>query len=444
MLTSLWKRFWAFLDDNRNWVGVMFALFAFTYGAMARYAVGKAGPIGDVAWVFGVLALTLAVLSVGCFLKHRWARIGGLGVASAVFLWKGWIFLQSEITFNRLIGVALWAWVWIILAFQWDPAPEEEDAETDDEDEDDDGPMLSLVLLLSEPKYMETPILARLASHAWQRDIRAASKDDDTDGDHEDDGDGWVVGTAETPVYMMMCTVEDDALFFIVHNFPMPYVEDPDAVADEIDENRRARALREHKAWLSVDLMRHPESWGADEAYRWIGKLLADLIDETALAVLCPQTGAIAPVDEGMAERLRGENPLEEFAVSDLVPVVRVDGEDERLKAAVEEARRRFPDFVSAFEQREHGQLFSVKTPVTRGGNTEYIWITVTAIENETIYGELGNDPVDLPGLACGDRVKVDVPEVVDWMYLEDDEMQGGFSVRAIQQIIQSDGEDTL
>ena len=105
------------------------------------------------------------------------------------------------------------------------------------------------------------------------------------------------------------------------------------------------------------------------------------------------------------------------------------------MQAAVEEARRRWPEFVTAFETRGPGQG-SVKCPITAGGNTEFIWIEVTAIENDTIYGTLANDPMDLGSLRLGSRVKASAGELNDWIYFDEaDSMHGGFTIKVVEEI---------
>ena len=55
--------------------------------------------------------------------------------------------------------------------------------------------------------------------------------------------------------------------------------------------------------------------------------------------------------------------------------------------------------------------------------------MTVSAIEKDVIYGELGTDPAQVTYLKSGDKVTVPLAELNDWMFLRDGEMVGGFSV---------------
>ncbi|MEZ6068058.1 MAG: DUF2314 domain-containing protein [Planctomycetaceae bacterium] len=107
------------------------------------------------------------------------------------------------------------------------------------------------------------------------------------------------------------------------------------------------------------------------------------------------------------------------------------------MRLAVEEAQRRWPEFVERFERRAAGEHFAVKVPITRGENTEFIWLEVTAIEGDSIYGELANEPHDLGGLSLGDRVTSGLTDLNDWMFVPvNGETIGGFTLAAINQTV--------
>ena len=67
------------------------------------------------------------------------------------------------------------------------------------------------------------------------------------------------------------------------------------------------------------------------------------------------------------------------------------------------------------------------------------MWVGVTAIENDMIYGKLGNEPLHLRGMNVDETVKVRVGDLNDWMFTEGKLMRGGFTIEAIRQ---ADDED--
>jgi uncharacterized protein YegJ (DUF2314 family) len=110
-----------------------------------------------------------------------------------------------------------------------------------------------------------------------------------------------------------------------------------------------------------------------------------------------------------------------------------VSDDDPDMKAAVQNARDSWSKFVKAYEA-DAGENFSVKAPVSHSGNTEFIWITVTSLEGDKIYGELGNEPGNLGPLNLGSRVSVPVSELNDWCYIDfKGNMIGGYTVEVVQ-----------
>ncbi len=326
-----------------------------------------------------------------------------LAVYAGVFVLLIHIVLTSEFTIWRALLVAAGCYaVWQ----HWGERAEFEAkmaaarGEGGIETEGESGPKDSLVLWLREPLYLDTGIVSRLAGGALEVPF----------GEGEDCGN-FVVG--EPPLFMLK--VGDGAM--IVHHFERNYFDDPD-VAEELGELRCAEAIRQHRAWLAVDLMRWEDGDDERDRYAIIGRLLAGFVSEGAdvLAVFHPASGRIAPWSAEMGETLAGGDALSVFAKPAYVPVIRVDSDSKEMAEAVAEARRRWPEFVAAFVGAENRDSFCVKAPVTEAGNTEFIWLNVKAIADGQIHGMLANDPVALGELKLGSFVTVPESEINDWV----------------------------
>jgi uncharacterized protein YegJ (DUF2314 family) len=63
------------------------------------------------------------------------------------------------------------------------------------------------------------------------------------------------------------------------------------------------------------------------------------------------------------------------------------------------------------------------------------MWITVSGIENGWIYGRLDNDPIELRTLRCGDRVRVRIADINDWLIIDGQSVIGGFTIEVLRQI---------
>jgi uncharacterized protein YegJ (DUF2314 family) len=114
--------------------------------------------------------------------------------------------------------------------------------------------------------------------------------------------------------------------------------------------------------------------------------------------------------------------------------VVRLGPDDPGLVAAAAEAKRRWPEFVAAFNERRPGRQCAVKyaAPI-KGGGDERIWVMVTALGSGTISGTLANDPVEDIGLKLGDAVTIRTDDVEDWLFADGESRTGGFSVATLR-----------
>lgn len=282
--------------------------------------------------------------------------------------------------------------------------------------------LVSIVALLREPQTLEPIYVATAARKAWNADLG----DGTTEGE-----DGFVAGASITTAIRFRDRM------FLVNCFPSPYVENPEEVASDMADIRLRTLFAQHTAWISCDAL----GVAADESdesvrnwYRALGPLLAELIDDNCLAIFLPDSNQLYAFSEEALERLRADDPFAALYQDAEVPVIEVAPDSKAMEKAEAEARRRWPEFVTAFEEQA-GANFAVKAPITRGKNTEFIWLTVTALENDVIYGELANEPVNLPGLKLGSTVKSPVSELNDWGYLDRaGEFVGGFTIKAVEQ----------
>ena len=281
--------------------------------------------------------------------------------------------------------------------------------------------LISIVALLREPVEFDPAVLAKVAGKAWKADL----------GDGEAEGEDGFVAAAG-----IVNTIVHNDRMFLINSFPTPYVDDVEKAADGIPDLRIARLFREHQAWFSCDALGVDRSTPEKEVrdwYRRLGRLMAGLVDENCLLVYLPDTGLAYPINEDTETALRSKDPVAALQETLTAPIVEVSEDDPRMKKAVAAARDGWPGFVAAYEAGA-GENFAVKAPVTRSGNTEFIWITVTAIEGETIYGELANDPNDLGPLRLGSKVTVPVADLNDWGYVDaDGNFKGGFTLEAMR-----------
>jgi uncharacterized protein YegJ (DUF2314 family) len=267
----------------------------------------------------------------------------------------------------------------------------------EEEDDDDDGkPMTSIVLLRRTPKALDEKILLETVRDAWdehrklsEEEIFVASQ--------------GFINIIRSPQGMWM-----------LHNHPRSYFDGNPV--PQVPDLRLRKALEEHTAWLSVDLMQgFLGDLPTDVYYPYIFRLIRELADDDTLAILRPETGQINLWNEEVAKSLGSMDPLEDFATPTQAPVISVSDEDPRMKAAIDEARRTFDTFRQHWAARGAEDAFLVKVPIRDGKNSEIIWIEVTGLEPEYVHGTLANAPVNVEGHRLGDRVETPIADLYDW-----------------------------
>jgi uncharacterized protein YegJ (DUF2314 family) len=288
-----------------------------------------------------------------------------------------------------------------------------------EDDYENDEPLVSLVLLDREHRFLDRQILASIVNSAWGNERELSGE-----LGREDE----ILVCGEGPSFV----VETRLGRFAVNGFALSYWENCDEVVGHLSDIRAQRAIEAHGAWVSVDWIGPLPAEKHDLVYRLIGSLVADLAAPSTLALFHPESGGFRVWEPSLLEALRSSRPLDAFATGNSAPVVQVSPDDPEMKAAVEEARRRWPEFVAHFQRRHPEQHFSVKAPISRDGATEHIWIEVLSITAEQVRGRLGNDPIDLGNLKIGDPINVAIESIEDWLYVLTDEPVGGFTIPAV------------
>lgn len=291
-----------------------------------------------------------------------------------------------------------------------------------------DPPPVSIVLLLAQPRNLNVHVLAPILSEAIGSPVKALDISDESD---ESDTEGQAGGRISGASPFFIGNFGDTS--FLIHNHNSPYMSDPIAESQSIGEMRLQRAVREHKAWLSMDILNSGADTG--ESWRIIARVISKLIGPDCLALYYPPSNQLVACTDETPEKLLADDPIRAvFQQNNLVPVIPIDGDDPRMKAAVSQARSRFAEFQSAFEAK-NGRDFAIKVPVTEGGNTEHVWVEVGSIGPDEIGGQLASEPVALGDYRLGSRISVKRSEIEDWTFRREDDLVGLFTLPVVQQI---------
>jgi uncharacterized protein YegJ (DUF2314 family) len=107
--------------------------------------------------------------------------------------------------------------------------------------------------------------------------------------------------------------------------------------------------------------------------------------------------------------------------------------DDREMDTAMRRAGETVPTFVKALEApppRARG--FAIKKAFTDGKKTEFIWLNEVTLVGTDFRATVNNVPAWLATPKLGDLVTVPKKDVVDWMYVDDGVLVGGFTIRVL------------
>ena len=113
--------------------------------------------------------------------------------------------------------------------------------------------------------------------------------------------------------------------------------------------------------------------------------------------------------------------------------IVKVAKDDPVMLEAMRKARSTLSQFLAlAKTPPPKTKVFSVKVAVHDGGRVEYFWITPFESKDGKFSGKLDNRPETVSNVTIGQIITFAETEIVDWMYMEDGKMRGGYTTCAI------------
>jgi uncharacterized protein YegJ (DUF2314 family) len=106
---------------------------------------------------------------------------------------------------------------------------------------------------------------------------------------------------------------------------------------------------------------------------------------------------------------------------------------DQEMAAAMRRAQETLPLFAAALaDERPGTRAFAIKKAYSDGKHTEYIWLSRVVRSGEGFEATVDNTPVWLSDVKVGSRAMVERNDVVDWMFVENGTLVGGFTIRVL------------
>ena len=108
--------------------------------------------------------------------------------------------------------------------------------------------------------------------------------------------------------------------------------------------------------------------------------------------------------------------------------------DDQEMNAAQMEARRTYPEFLTALQNGCNGCAnFLIKMRFSYGeANGEHIWIENLQIGDGEVRGTLANVPENIQNLNYADTVEVVKEKISDWKYTQNGKLVGGYTLRVM------------
>jgi len=109
---------------------------------------------------------------------------------------------------------------------------------------------------------------------------------------------------------------------------------------------------------------------------------------------------------------------------------------EQAIKRGIEKAKKTLKvDFLDVFENKLDldNYNYSIKMAIRNFEQEEHVWIDNLRYDNSSaLMGFIANQPKHLTHVKSGDKIKIEYDDVVDWMYLKDDVLYGGYTIKAM------------
>jgi uncharacterized protein YegJ (DUF2314 family) len=112
-----------------------------------------------------------------------------------------------------------------------------------------------------------------------------------------------------------------------------------------------------------------------------------------------------------------------------------VTEEDAIMNQAIETAGKTIDNFDIALISKNPAYTdFAIKKKFpTPAGGDEHMWIAGITLDKGIYKGYINNEAEETTEVKYGDTVLVRKDEITDWMYLDNNVLKGGYTIRAIR-----------
>ncbi len=106
--------------------------------------------------------------------------------------------------------------------------------------------------------------------------------------------------------------------------------------------------------------------------------------------------------------------------------------DDKEMNNAIKTAKNTLSDFDFALKNPENKD-FALKMNFEHENGSEYIWITNIEKDENEYYGIVDNLPNTIKCVKPGEKIKIPIEKISDWMYSKNGILIGGFTIKTIR-----------
>jgi uncharacterized protein YegJ (DUF2314 family) len=133
------------------------------------------------------------------------------------------------------------------------------------------------------------------------------------------------------------------------------------------------------------------------------------------------------------AEQEKQDAARQETKESGHPAYTQVGDNDGQMDRAVEKAQRSLGFFMAALHAKKDGDaVFEIKKAFVDGDKVEHIWLRGVSYDGKNFHGSVDNRALDVKNAHMGQHVTVAPGDVVDWMFVKDGKLMGGFTTRVL------------
>lgn len=298
------------------------------------------------------------------------------------------------------------------VSFATEPTSDERKAEIDSEP-------VSIILLLKTPRSLKADQVARACQQALNRPFTVASKGQarvDSVSLHDA---GFLIQAKELQAALTVTSTPWDHQLRI----------------DDIDSVAIQTLLKEQRAVLQLSLISEDSNAAKDGAsqqtsIRLLCRIAAALCGDDVAGLAIPSEEILVAGSDELPPLLNSSNPVKALQTGVAETVVGTSDNDAELAKATAEAKKRWSEFVKAFESgKADTEGFAAQFAFDASeGRLESLWVEVVKIESDRVYGKVANEPQHV-SLKQGESVTVPLSKLKDWLYYRNGERVGGFTV---------------